>query len=122
MRLISFSLTKRQFRERTKTVTRRLGWENLKVGELLMGCEKVMGRKRGEELIRMGAIRVVSVRRERLDAIDGADVIREGFANIDRQEFIAFFCASHKPTKAKKGDAKGCTPSSMVTRIEFEYT
>ena len=37
MRNISFALTKQQFLDRTKTVTRRLGWKNLEVGTLL--CE-----------------------------------------------------------------------------------
>lgn len=117
MRLISFSLTKRQFRARTKTVTRRLGWEMLRAGDELMGCEKVMGRKRGEALIRMGAVRVTVARRESLrrmtdDPEYGAEeCIREGFPEMTPQQFVEFFCASHK----------GCTPDTTITRIAFEY-
>ena len=40
MRNISFMLTTQQFRNRTKTVTRRMGWWNLKPGDILMGVEK----------------------------------------------------------------------------------
>jgi hypothetical protein len=66
MRNISFSLTTEQFKARTKTVTRRLGWTFLEPGTVLMGCEKCMGLKPGEKIVRLGRIRVVSVRRERL--------------------------------------------------------
>lgn len=111
MQNISFQLTTRQFRDRTKTVTRRLGWLRLKAGELLMGCEKCMGRKPGEPLVRLGTIRVLDVRRERLDAITAEDVAREGFPEMTPAEFVLFFCKSHK----------GCTPETEVTRIEFEY-
>ena len=37
MKRISFSMTEPQFVDRTKTVTRRLGWRNLKPGEHLLG-------------------------------------------------------------------------------------
>ena len=42
MRLMSVSLTEQQVRERRKTVTRRLGWKDLRAGERLMLCRKVM--------------------------------------------------------------------------------
>jgi hypothetical protein len=48
MRNISFSITRFQFCDRTKTVTRRLGWAKLKPGDVLMGVEKAMGLKKGE--------------------------------------------------------------------------
>lgn len=111
MRNISFALTAAQFRARSKDVTRRLGWLDVRAGDRLMGCEKCMGRKPGEPLIRLGAIEVVAVRRVRLDTITAADVAREGFPEMTPAEFVAFFCASHK----------GCTPRSVVTRIRFRY-
>lgn len=40
MRNMSFALTKRQVLERTKTVTRRLGWEKLRPGDLVRAVEK----------------------------------------------------------------------------------
>lgn len=100
-----------------KDVTRRLGWKNLKVGELLQACVKCQGLGPGGKIERLCTIRVKSVRRERLDAMltDPAygliECCREGFPKMSPQEFVDFFCAGHK----------GCTPDSEVTRIEFEY-
>ncbi len=58
-RNMSFSMTTAQFRARTKTVTRRLGWWNLKPGDVIMGVEKAMGLKKGEKVKRLGRIRIV---------------------------------------------------------------
>lgn len=119
MRNISFSLTTQQFRARTKDVTRRMGWINLKVGERLMGCEKCMGRKSYEPLVRLGVIEVVNVRREKLSLM--TENLSYGFQEVEREgfgvhmkwpsAFVAFFCNSHT----------GCTPESEITRIEFKY-
>ena len=46
-RNISFFLTKRQFLDRSKDVTRRLGWNWVKPGDVLCGIEKGQGLKRG---------------------------------------------------------------------------
>lgn len=46
-RLMSVSLTEDAVVARTKTVTRRMGWRDLKPGDRLTLCRKVMGRKRG---------------------------------------------------------------------------
>lgn len=110
MRNISFALTTPQFRARTKTVTRRLGWEFLRPGDRLMACVKCQGLKPGEVLERLGEIVVTDVRRERLDAITPEDVVKEGFPEMTRGEFIAMFC-----------DHMGCGRWRRVTRIEFQY-
>lgn len=116
-RNISFSLTTPQFRDRTKTVTRRIGWNSLKPGDVLMGCEKCMGRKPGEPLVRLGKIEVVDVRREPLMAMSQRlgygvrECALEGFPRMLPGEFVRFFCDSHP----------GCTPATEVTRIEFKY-
>jgi hypothetical protein len=110
MRNISFSLTKDQFRARTKTETRRLGWWFLKPGEELMGCEKCQGLKPGEPIVRMGVIRVTEMVRERLDAITPEAVAREGFPDMTPDEFVAMFCRHMK-----------VDPSKIVTVIRFEY-
>jgi hypothetical protein len=55
-------------------------------------------------------VRVVSARREPLNAITQGDVIAEGFPNMTPDEFIAFFCQFN-----------GCMPDATVTRIEFSY-
>jgi hypothetical protein len=119
-RNISFALTTDQIRNRTKTVTRRLGWKNLKPGEILQACVKCMGLKPGEKIERLGLIRVVSVRQEALNVI-AADLgygfdetTKEGFpfghGKHWPSEFVDMFCRS-----------MGCDPDAEVTRIEFEY-
>lgn len=122
MRNISFALTTDQIRAGTKTVTRRMGWVNLTPGTLLSPVKKGMGLKPGEKIERLrGPIRVTGVRFEPLrrmtdDGLYGVEECRrEGFSQHPRyqwpSEFVRFFCDSHK----------GCTPDSVVTRIEFEY-
>jgi hypothetical protein len=41
-------MTTEQFRTGQKTVTLRLGWVNLKPGDVLMGVEKCQGLRKGE--------------------------------------------------------------------------
>ncbi|MCD6200036.1 MAG: hypothetical protein J7K15_15960 [Deltaproteobacteria bacterium] len=78
----------------------------------MTGCKKCRGLKPGEKIERLGLIRVVDVRRERLNQITDEDVVKEGFPNMNRQAFIKFFIDEMKP---KHG---GLEP---ITRIEFEY-
>ena len=126
MRNISASLTEKQILDSierirrgepsVKDVTRRLGWEYLKVGERLQVCRKCMGRKPGEPLVKLAVIEVVSVGRERLSALrrpyyGPEECRREGFPDLSPKEFINFFCRTHK----------GCVSSTPVTRIEFKY-
>ena len=117
MRNIAFSLTKEQVRARTKDVTRRIGWAWLRPGTLLRGVEKGMGLKKGEKVVELAQIRVVDVRRERLDLlVDPAlgdygtqEMVREGFPGLDPQDFmLRYFTAK-------------IDPDELVTRIEFEY-
>lgn len=110
-RLMSVSLTEPQVRARTKTVTRRLGWLMLKTGDRLTLCRKVMGRKPGEPVERITDVEVLSVHRERLDSIPSPDLAAEGFPEMTSREFAEFFCSTHK----------GCTPETVVTRIEWRY-
>lgn len=111
MRHISFALTTGQFRLRVKFVTRRLAWLKARPGDVLMGVVKSQGLKKGEKVERLGPIEVVSARRERLDAIDQADVIAEGFPDLTPAEFVAMFC----------GHNRKATPATIVTRIEYRY-
>ena len=108
-RNMSFMLTPTQVVDRTKDVTRRLGWPHLRSGELLYACEKCQGLKPGEQIKGLAILGVLDVRRERLDAIDQADVVREGFPDLDPAGFVAMFCSVMK-----------CKPETLVTRIEFE--
>lgn len=108
-RNMSFAMTTPQFIDGTKDVTRRMGWWFLKPGDVVQGVEKAMGLRKGEKVKRLGPIRVVSVRRERLDAITQEDVVREGFPDWTPAQFVEFLCS--------KGGAK---PDTIVNRIEFE--
>lgn len=109
-RNMSFFHTTPQFLAQTKDITRRLGWLSLKPGDILNACEKCQGLKKGQKIVKLGPIEIVSVRRERLNRITQSDVIREGFPEMTPVEFIDFFCK-----------AMGVTPRQMVTRIVFRY-
>lgn len=109
-RLMSVALTEDAVLRRQKTVTRRLGWRFLKVGERLTLCRKVMGRRHGEPLVRICDVAVVSVRREPLNAIQPADVVAEGFTGQTPEEFVAYFCEHMR-----------VSPTTEVTRIEWKY-
>ena len=107
MRNISFSMTAEAILEQRKTVTRRMGWRFLKVGDKIRPAYKAQGLARGE---RVKQIEVVSIRREPLSKIDAADVCREGFPMTTRAEFMALFCK-----------ANSCEQDDEVARIEFRY-
>lgn len=108
-RAMSFWLTEAAFKDGTKDVTRRLGWSTLARGDVLKAVRKAQGLRAGERQELLGLIRVVSTRRERLDAITLDEVRREGFAGKTPADFIRLFC-----------EANRCEPSTVVTRIEFE--
>lgn len=122
-RNMSFALTTEQVRYKVKTVTRRLGWKNLKVGDIVQPVVKCMGLKKGEKVEKIGGpIKVVSVRREPLNAIldenDASygwnETIKEGFQRTFYErpyEFVKFFCSTHN----------GCDGDTEITRIEFRY-
>ncbi|ADG70097.1 hypothetical protein Plim_4290 (plasmid) [Planctopirus limnophila DSM 3776] len=110
MRNMSFMLTTQQILDRSKTVTRRLGWKFLKPGELLQACEKCQGLKPGEQLRKLAVIEVVSIRTEPLNAIRDDDVAREGFPDQHWHQFVDMFC-----------EAMACRPTDPVQRIEFKY-
>ncbi len=110
MRLMSVSLTEAAVRDRTKTVTRRLGWLFLRVGDRVTLCRKVMGRVKGEPLVRICNVEIVDVRRERLDAVTVEDLVLEGFPSWTVEEFVSMF------TRAMK-----CECETVVTRIEWRY-
>jgi hypothetical protein len=101
-------------KSRTKFVTRRDGWWFLNVGDRVQGVEKAMGLKRGEKVVKLDVIEIVSVRREPLLNIqnepNGCGL--EGFPewNDDPQQFIDFYC---------EGTSKDARDD--VNRIEFKY-
>ncbi len=123
MRNISFALTTQQFKDRTKTVTRRLGWANLEPGTELMGCEKCQGLGKGGQLNRLGIIGVRSVIREPLGAIREwpNDCALEGFPTMLPPIFMDMFIGHMPRWKDWKGNWHPTTAHTEVTRIEFEY-
>lgn len=116
-RNISFALTTKQFLDRSKDVTRRVGWLTAKAGQDLCGVKKAMGLRPGEKLERLGMIRLVNVRREQLRRMTDdvgygkRECEREGFPDMAPFQFVEFFCRSHK----------GCTPETLITRLEFAH-
>lgn len=132
-RLMSVALTEDAVRERRKTVTRRLGWRTLTPGTELDLCRKVMGRRKGEPLIRIARVRVTSVRREPLSAVTDADVDREGFGPDTTSRYLHWWPPGTVPPEEDYHGpaslafvsffraAMRCEPEDEVTRIEWEY-
>ena len=110
MRNMSFTLTTQQIRDRTKTVTRREGWEFLQPGDLVMACVKCMGLHKGEKVERIRPIRILDVRKEPLWRISEEDVVKEGFPEMTALQFIDFVCRNCHMVR-----------ETIVNRIEFEH-
>lgn len=118
MRNISFHLTSRQVERQEKDISRRMGWVHLQPGTMLQPVVKGQGLKKGEKVEKIGGpIRVVSVRRERLDRLltepeyGQAEMLREGFPRMTPAEFVTMFKQAN-PT---------CLDNTIITRIEFAY-
>jgi hypothetical protein len=108
---MSFALTTEQVRNRTKTVTRRIGWKFAKVGDIVQPVLKAQGLKKGETVEKVGGpIRFTAVDRVILGDITPQDVYREGFPQMTAREFVQMF-----------KDHNGGLKDQEVTRIEFEY-
>lgn len=110
MRRISFAKTTQQIRDRTKTVTRRLGWWDLKKGTFLLAVDKGRGLKKGQKAEILGVIEVTSATSVTLSTISQADVIKEGFPGMTPKAFVEMFV-----------ERLGGEPKSTVRRIEWKY-
>ena len=108
---MSFSHTTEQIINRTKTVTRRLGWRKLRPGCRVWAVKKAMGLRPGEKVERLALLEVVGNRREALLDVTDEDVAREGFPEMSREDFIGLFLRIN-PTM---------TRFQRVSRIEFKY-
>jgi len=121
MRLASFFYTVPQMEEEIKSVTRRMGWWWLLQKDLVneqvivLAVQKSQGRKKGEPIVPIYPIRILSARKEPLnrmitDVRYGYDeVIKEGFPNWTPYQFVEFICDMHK-----------CKPDIEVNRIHFK--
>lgn len=101
--------TEPMVRSRTKTVTRRRAWRTLQAGDRLTLCRRVQWRGK-DPLVRLAEVEVVDVRVEPLAAITPDDVTREGFPDMTREAFIAWYSETY-----------GVRPDELVTRIEWRY-
>ncbi len=110
MRNMSFALTTPQYKDRSKTVTRRFAWWFLKPGDRFMGVKKGMGLKRGEKVQRLHPSRVISTRGEPLNSITQEDVIKEGFPGWSPAEYVKMMMDHHR-----------CAPDAICNRIEFVH-
>ena len=113
---MSFSMTTDPFRRKIKTVTRRDGWDNIKLGEIHHGIEKGQGLKRGEHVVVIHDFIPTSSRWEPLQYLlddpeyGKREVILEGFPNLTPAQFVDMLCKKNK-----------CTPDKLFNRIEFKY-
>lgn len=122
-RLMSVAYTEAQVLDRTKHVTRRLGWRHARPGQRVVLCRKVMGRKPNEPLVRLVVVEFKDVRRESLWPLCQLDdegqhsewardeMAREGFPGMDPTAFVLQFFVKAQRTK----------PTAEVTRIEWRY-
>ena len=107
---MSFMLTTEQVRNETKTVTRRLGWWFLKAGDIVWACEKCMGLKKSEKVNRLKKLRIISTYAEPLFMVDKKECVKEGFPEMETEEFLNMFIKHMK-----------CSDKTLINRIEFEY-
>lgn len=114
-RNMSFTLTKEQVLNQTKTVTHRLGWAFLNPGDIFQPVERIMSLKKGEKVKKLGPLAQCTsntaepiaevVRRHGI-----VELAREGFDRMTEDQFITFFCFH-----------MNCKPEQIVNRIEFRY-
>ncbi len=110
MRNMAFSMTTPQVKARTKTVTRRLGWKFAKPGMQVCAIEKGQGLKKGEHVVRICVIEIITTRWEMLNQITQEDCILEGFPHLTPSEFVRMFAGP-----------KHLAYDISVNRIEFKY-
>ena len=117
-RNMSFALTTEEIRNRTKTVTRRVGWGFLRPGDIVNACVKCMGLKSGEKVQRLAQIRIVRTRIEPLSRMidqpeyGASEAAKEGFPGWSGDQFVDMFM-DHVPASFDT--------DTLVNRIEFEY-
>lgn len=127
MRRMSFALTTDAVLNRTKTVTRRIGWTFAKVGDRYLAVDKL----RTTNAKKLGVIEVVSVRREFLYDMHEDDVVLEGMDTFERcdtresgphHEFPSSTCTDcFYDMFVAANDRDGHPSDGRVTRIEFRY-
>ncbi len=115
-RQMSFKLTQDQMRNRTKSVTRRVGWASLKEGDLITAVVQAQGLKLRESPITLGMIKIVGCRAELLSRIidepeyGEREMVLEGFPDMKPEDFVVMLEATNKDANV-----------GIINRIEFEF-
>ena len=115
-RQMSFKLTQHQMRNRTKSVTRRVGWAFLKEGDLISAVVQGQGLKLNESPVRIGMIRIIGCRAELLSRVvddpeyGKSEMVLEGFPGMKPEDFVVMLEATNKDANV-----------SIINRIEFEF-
>ena len=107
---MSFMLTTEQIRNKTKTVTRRLGWWFLKPGDIVNACVKCQGLKKGEKIKKICQIRILNTGATILEEMNKEECVKEGFPKLSPYDFVSMFMVKMK-----------IDIDEEVNRIEFEY-
>lgn len=123
-RRMSCSLSIDAVRERRKTVTRRHvdTWTMLQPGDQLTLIEKGIGLPKGARQVVLAVVEVVSVTIEPLHLMADTDygwaeVVREGFSDMEPHEFAVFWLDSHLYTVRSQYEFEAV----VVRRIEWRY-
>lgn len=127
---MSFYHTRRQFEERIKDETRRVGWKDLKPGKYFTAVEKSQGLRKGEHVVVLGQCQCISNKPERLDEIIKrpvridqpvpfqfkTEVEREGFPQWkdEPKRFVEMFCEKMSTHYVI------VTPQTIINRIVFK--
>lgn len=118
---MSFFLTQQQVRNRTKFVTRRLGWRHLKRGERFTAILKGQGIPKGGKVERICQLECVQNWPEPLSvmindpAYGKKEATKEGFPEMSGQQFAEMFIRhNNRP-------AHPVTLDTPINRIEFKY-
>jgi len=113
MRNMSFSHTKEQIKNGSKIQTIRKGWVVLKPGDRVMACEKCMGLKKGEKIVKIREIEVIRIEKisVSLKCINKDNVVAEGFPELHPVEFLRQILIDKCGLKLKQ----------PVNRIYFRY-
>jgi hypothetical protein len=104
-------LTTQQMYDKTKTHTIRDGWWHVKAGEIVNAVEKCQGLKKGEKVVRICQIRVLSTRQSILLCVTPDLCVDEGFPEMTPYEFEDFYMRHNRKIKLT-------TPLNF---IRFEY-
>ena len=115
MRHISCALTTRQVLDRSKTVSRRLGWRFAKPGMRLQIDRKCMGLKKGEHPEKLATVELVCVRFEPLcimldEPYGHIEAKLEGFPSFTGKGFVEMFTREMR-----------CPAFRIITRLQWVY-